>query len=320
METGKFTSQDRQLVIDELERIQQSKLTSVNASKKLFVDKNGMLYLLFGGKGDWHGVRLSAIEELKKHDKEGAFVIAKKYNSKIDLCIGPLSVLTKNLDRLVNTLKGDLQFHTTLTEEGMFLFQIPELFLNRVAEIKLPGFKRDLSRLEEISKIINIEIDSTTALTHSDIQAKLILVGSYLGYRTYTPDKSKNSIYGVLGELCSESEVPERSIPRMHLDTVKFIDVIWLDDEGFPTHGFEVEHSTDITKGLLRLFQIHKLRIKMFIIAAEESRTKFQKEVSKNPFHTVKEEYIFKNYDDLDEFFESVKSFTNIQRRFLNKA
>ena len=70
----------------------------------------------------------------------------------------------------------------------------------------------------------------------------------------------------------------------MHVDTVKFIDVIWFDDEGFPTHGFEVEHATDITKGLLRLYQVHKLKIKMFIIAAEDNRGKFEREFKKIHF------------------------------------
>lgn len=319
MEAEKFTAVDRKLVIEELEKIQQSKLTTVKSSKKLFVDEKGMLYFLFGGKGDWHGIRPNAINELKGYSKEGAFVIAKKYKSKIDLCVGSLAAFIKNLDKLVNTEKGDIQFHTIHTEEGMYIFQIPDLFLNQVAEIRLPGFKPDLSRLEEISKIINIEIDAKTELTHSDLQAKLILIGSYLGYRTYTPDRGKKSIYGVLGELCSENEMPEGAIPKMHFDTVRYIDVIWFDDEGFPTHGFEVEHSTDITKGLLRLFQVHKLRIKMFIIAEEENRNKFKKEVLKNPFHKIKEEYIFKNYEELDEFFESVKSFTKVQHKFLQK-
>ena len=320
MSAEKFTKEDRKLVIEELEKIQQSKLTSINSSRKLFTDEKGMIYFLFGGKGEWHGIRPNAINELKNYSKEGALVIAKKYKSKIDLCVGSLSVLIKNKKKLVSAKSGDLQFHTVLTEDGMYLEEIPELYLNRVSEIKLPGFKRDLSRLEEISKIINIEVDVKAELTHSDLQAKLILIGSYLGLRTYTPDRGKKSIYGLLGELCSEDEMPEGAIPKMHIDTARYIDVIWFDEEGFPTHGFEVEHSTDITKGLLRLFQVHKLRIKMFIIAEEENRSKFKREVQKNPFHKIKEEYIFKNYEELDEFFESVKSFTKVQHKFLEKV
>ena len=92
------------------------------------------------------------------------------------------------------------------------------------------------------------------------------------------------------------------------------IDVIWFDEEGYPTHAFEVEHTTDITKGLLRLYQTRKLRIKMFIISNQKN--KFETEVSKSPFVTIKNEFILRNYDELEEFFESVKRFKQMKDQF----
>ncbi|MFQ5825486.1 MAG: hypothetical protein ACE5JB_15715 [bacterium] len=318
--TEKFTPDDRNLVIKELEKIQQSKLRPIKPSKKLFIDDKGMYYVIFGGKNDWHGIRPNLFQQLREYNKEGALVVAKKYQSKIDLCVGSLSELIKNQDKLVKTKNGDLQFHNILTEDGLYVKEIPELYLNRVSEIFYANRAKNLSRLKAVSKIINIEVQDAEHVSHSDIQAKLILIGSYLGYRTYTPDKSKNSVYGNLGELCSDTEIPEDYIPPKQIETIKFIDVIWFDEEGFPTHAFEVEHSTDITKGLLRLYQVNKLKIKMFIIADENNRVKFEREVIKNPFHKVKEEYIFKNYSELDEFFDSVKNFTRLQKQFLNEV
>lgn len=319
MKSEKFLPGDRQLVIKELEKIQKSKLFPFKASQKLFIDEKEMLYLIFGGSGDWHGISQKVIDELVNYSREGALVIAKKYYSRIDVCVGSLSQFITNIDRLTPTKKGDKQFHTTVTEDGMFVEEAPSVYLNIVSELKISSPKKDLHRLDKISRIINIEVDSKKSFTHADLQAKLILIGSYLGYRTYTPDQSKRSVYGVLGELCSESQIPENAIPSMHLDSAKYIDVIWFDDEGFPTHGFEVEHTTDITKGMLRLFQVHKLRIKMFIVAEENNRSKFLREVRKNPFHKIQEEYIFKNYEELDLFFESVKSFTAVQSKFFSK-
>lgn len=123
-----------------------------------------------------------------------------------------------------------------------------------------------------------------------------------------------------MGDLCSEIEIPQDYIPQKQIDNIKYIDVIWFDEDGFPTHAFEVEYSTDVTKGLLRLYQVKKLKIKMFIIADESTKGKFQKEINKSPFHKIKEEYIFKNYQELDEFFNSVKHFTNLQQQFLNEV
>jgi len=321
MTADKFTTEDRKLVIAELEKIQQSRLIPIKSSKKLFSDEKGMIYFIFGGKNDWHGIRPNAMKELENYKNEGAFVVVKKYKSKMDICVGSLNIFLTNIEKLVNTQKGDFQFHTVLTEDGMYLKEISVLYLNKVAEVHLEGYKKDFSRLENIAKIINIEVEvEKTKLTHYDLQAKLVLIGSYLGFRTYVaePDKGRETIFGkTLGELCSESNIPEGSIPALSKDTIKYVDVIWFDEEGYPTHAFEVEHSTDITKGLLRLFQIHKLKIKMFIIS--EQKDKFNKEINKSPFSKIKEEFLFKNYDELDEFFESVKRFSQVQQKFLSK-
>ncbi|VBB45088.1 conserved hypothetical protein [uncultured Paludibacter sp.] len=317
MKVEKFTENDRKLVIEELERIQKVKLISRKSSRKLFLDENGLPFVIFGGREDWHGITSNSMNELNNYKKEGAFVIVKKFKTKMEINVGSLSVFVSNQNNLIKTKNGGFQFHCITTEDGLYIEEIPDLYCNKVSEIYFPDHKKDLSKLRKISKIINIEIDEETPLTHSDIQAKLLLIGSYLNYRTYTPDKSKKSIYGYLGDLCTEKEVPIDSIPKLSIDTVKYIDVIWFDEEGYPTHAFEVEHTTDITKGLLRLYQIHKLRIRLYIIAEEENKAKFDREIQKNPFSKIKQEYIFKNYQELDDFFESVRVFAKTQEKFL---
>jgi len=317
--TPKFTDQDRKLVIEELERIQNVKLEQVKPSRKLYKDANGMLYLISGGAEDWHGINANIMQRLAAHNQEGAFVVVKKYKTKMDVCVGSLSTFLQNKERLLKTKQGGFQFHCVQTEDGLYLDEIPELYCNKVTEILFPNYQKDLSRLKEISKIINIEIQDDVELSHYDLQAKLVLVGGYLGYRTFVPapDKGRMTIYGNLGGLCTEQEIPEGAIPGLSLNTVKFVDVIWFDEEGYPTHAFEVEHTTDITKGLLRLYQVHKLRIKMFIISEEVNKNKFHREVAKSPFVKIKNEFVFKNYDELDEFFQSVKHFSQMQVRFL---
>jgi hypothetical protein len=319
MKAEKFTDKDRKLVLEELEKIQKVKLIPVKSSRKLFLDENGLPFLIFGGREDWYGLTASGMNELSNYQKEGAFVVVKKFKTKMEINVGSLSVFYSNQNKLLTTKSDGFQFHCVTTEDGLYVEEIPDLYCNKVSEIFFPNHKKDLSRLKEISKIINIEVDDDIPLTHSDIEAKIILIGSYLNYRTYTPDRGKQSIYGTLGDLCSEKEVPKESIPKISLEKVREIDVIWLDEEGYPTHAFEVEHSTDVTKGLLRLYQIHKLRIRLYIIAEEEKRMKFDKELNVNPFNKIKEGYIFKNYQELDEFFESVKQFTRIQEKFLKK-
>ena len=317
--TPKFSDQDRRVVINELERIQNVKLEQIKPSKKLYRDKNGMLYLISGGTGNWHGINANIMQSLQQHNQEGAFVIVKKYATKLEIYVGSLIKFLQNKSKLPITLSGAYQFHCLLGEDSLCLEEIKELSCNKVKEITYQSPKVNLEELKEISKIINIEIQDNVKLTHYDLQAKLVLVGSYLNYRTFipAPDKNKQTVFGVLGDLCTEKEIPEGSIPGLSLNTIKFVDVIWFDEEGYPTHAFEVEHTTDITKGLLRLYQVHKLRIKMFIISEEENKRRFQREVAKSPFAQIKNEFVFKNYDELDEFFQSVKHFSQMQVRFL---
>ncbi|MEP7170340.1 MAG: hypothetical protein ABI855_13295 [Bacteroidota bacterium] len=158
--------------------------------------------------------------------------------------------------------------------------------------------------------------ERTHISSHSDLQAKIILIGNYLGFRTYTPNQKSNSIYGILGELCTEKKIPDREISQGHLNTVKQIDVIWFDEDASPSQAFEVECTTDITKGLLRLFQFHKLKAKMFIVSEEVNRKKFEREIQKNPFHKIQNEFIFKNFEELDDFFTNARSFNTAKQKF----
>jgi hypothetical protein len=147
LQKEKFVVSDRVLVIAELEKIQQAELLPVSSSRKLYIDKKNMYYFILGGTGDWHGISENTIRELGSYSREGAFVVAKKYKSRIDLCVGSLLSLIQNFDRLSPTKQKGLQFHTVIAEDGMYILEIPELFLNRVSEIRIPGKSRDLSHL-----------------------------------------------------------------------------------------------------------------------------------------------------------------------------
>lgn len=322
----KFTKKDRQLVIKELERIQKVKLEPFPVSQKLFTDKDSKFYCIFGGTGDWHGVPAPLMAQIERNASRTLLVVAKKYTTRINICVTSAEGFVANKIKLPRTRVGGYQFHTVVEEDGVRLFQIPEVELKKISEIVLPLQRRGVAFGSDISKIINIDmlpsakmprVEDDEEATHSDIQAKLLLIGSYLGYRTFTPDKSKKSRYGKLGDLNSEKDIPSDYVPDRQIATVKNIDVIWFDQDGLPTHCFEVEHSTDVTKGLLRLYQIRKLRIKMFIVAASKAKNKFEAELKKDPFHQVKEEYIFKTYLELEDFFDSVRRFTLLKDSFL---
>ncbi len=94
--TPKFTDEDRKLVIEELERIQNVELEQVKPSRKLYKDANGMFYLISGGAEDWHGINANIMQSLAAHNQEGAFVVVKKYKTKMDVCVGSLAMFLQN--------------------------------------------------------------------------------------------------------------------------------------------------------------------------------------------------------------------------------
>ncbi len=316
---AKFNNEDRELLIQEIEKIQGVKLMPVASSKKLYKSNKEQLYLIQGGKEFWHGINQQIVQQLDQPEyktKENVLIIAKKYKTQLDIYVGSLLLFVQNLNKLVRTKSGGLQFHCQQTEDGLFIEEIPSLICNKIHTIYYPNHKRNVELFRRNASLLNIEVPVDQELTHTDIEAKLLLIGSYLNFRTYTPDASKysNVFKNKLSDIASEENIPDGAIPRLSIDTVKMIDVIWFDEEGYPTHAFEVEHTTDITKGLLRLYQTRKLRIKMFIISNQKN--KFETEVSKSPFVTIKNEFILKNYDELEEFFESVKQFKQMKDQF----
>ena len=125
-----------------------------------------MFYLISGGVEDWHGVNANIMQTLVADIKEVAFVVVKKYKTKMDVCVGSLATFLQNKDKLLTTKQGGFQFHCVLTEDGLYLEEISELYCNKVTEIKFLNHKKDLSWLKDISKIINIEIQDDVKLSH----------------------------------------------------------------------------------------------------------------------------------------------------------
>ncbi|MGE3405737.1 MAG: hypothetical protein AB7I37_02915 [Pirellulales bacterium] len=81
--------------------------------------------------------------------------------------------------------------------------------------------------------------------------------------------------------------LPVQFEPGTH-QTIENLDVIWLNGKTFEA-AFEVEHSTSIYSGLLRmsdlLYMQANINIKLYLVAPDERYTKFVKEVSRPTFN-----------------------------------
>lgn len=157
-------------------------------------------------------------------------------------------------------------------------------------------------------------------LDHWDAMAILLDLGNILGYDTYTSDPSRTpKVLGrPLGDIARLVTIPAFTLER-HLDTVKNVDVIWFKEE-FPSYCFEVEYTTGVTLGLLRLYQIRKFtQAGFFIIAPANILSRFKSETEKDPFYTVKDRYNFRSFDELVEFYEEAKQYHLLRDTFLGR-
>jgi len=153
--------------------------------------------------------------------------------------------------------------------------------------------------------------------THSLIQGMLIELGNLLGYDTYSADQAPEYRDTTIGELATFDSLPEFTSKRI-LNTVRQIDAIWLEDE-FPVCCFEVEHSTDVTKGLLRMHQLARFQTQFFIVGSDTLRRKFETETSKSPFYQHRDRYFFRSYEEIERLYQQTKRFVALRDEFLNE-
>lgn len=154
-------------------------------------------------------------------------------------------------------------------------------------------------------------------ITHGQAQKMLVELGKLLGYDTYVPPEDYNKkVNGeTLGKLATLKDIPPFATPKA-IETAKHIDVIWFDEE-YPRYCFEVEDSTDVIKGLLRLYQIRHIHMTPVIVGPASKRSKFEREVDRDPFHKIKNRYRFISYEELKELFEAGKKFFELKKTLL---
>lgn len=99
-----------------------------------------------------------------------------------------------------------------------------------------------------------VQEDEQEENAHSEMQYYLAKLGQALGYRVWIARNDHKRIWNgqPLGEW-SIKNLKLENVPDAVMDTVSLIDVLWLDRDDNIISGFEVEKSTSIYSGILRL-------------------------------------------------------------------
>lgn len=149
------------------------------------------------------------------------------------------------------------------------------------------------------------------ARTHSEIQGKLRDIGIYEGYDVWVADRGTLWQGEPLGKNCL-TDLPVVAPDRTRT-LMKNIDVIWFrSGAGHPVRFFEIEHSTTVYSGLLRIndVTIDFPIAEAFIVGdGEKTHRKFEREIRRRTFEDsgLNDVTKFLDYDAVRETWQRYK-------------
>ena len=148
---------------------------------------------------------------------------------------------------------------------------------------------------------------------HSNAQSLLIELGKATGCEVWvaTNDKNRECDGKNLGEGCLKS-FPSLGLSSEAIKRISYIDVIWI-KQRVPVYAFEVEATTSIYSGLLRMSDllavVPALKIKLFIVAPKERQGKVMDELARPTFEKIglSDFCGFISIEDLDALLRKVR-------------
>jgi hypothetical protein len=183
--------------------------------------------------------------------------------------------------------------------------------------IAKPIYRADKTVVVTVPSDTPNEVESEESIvpireSHS-VQARLAAIGETMGFKVWIP---KNDHPSVLKEWPPSSGVLLEFLPLNYdettLQTVEQIDVLWLKGRSI-VRAFEVEHTTAIYSGLLRMADLLALQpnmnIKLHIVAPEIRKEKVFTEIRRPVFSLLERGPLsqcctFISYSSLQELFE----------------
>lgn len=136
-----------------------------------------------------------------------------------------------------------------------------------------------------------VEVEVT--VSHEEIEWLLLKLGSEMDFDVWlaTNDRSKTFKDQVLGKMPRVIDKLPAHFDSASNKTIERIDVLWLDHNAFVA-AFEVEHTTAIYSGLLRMADLVCLQpginIRLNIVAPDERRDKVLEEINRPVFSRMK--------------------------------
>jgi type II restriction enzyme len=174
----------------------------------------------------------------------------------------------------------------------------------------------EAQKLEKLRQKRHLEVqeDAAEAGAHARMQAHLLRIGRSLGMDVWVArnDRSAACHYGgTLGEQALAS-LPLGSMAAETLSTVELIDVLWL-DRGQVVSAFEVEKSTSIYSGILRLqdlsLSIPEPAPELYLVAPDNREGEVRAQLTRPTFAGLANRPALITFKDLEAHCEAICRF-----------
>jgi hypothetical protein len=125
--------------------------------------------------------------------------------------------------------------------------------------------------------------------THAEIQWRLLDLGSQMGLSVWAPRADCGKVWNshVIGDVPRMLASLPNQFNAATTKTIENIDVLWLDGQSIVA-AFEVEHSTAVYSGLLRMSDLltmqPNLDINLYLVGPDNRYEKFIREVARPTF------------------------------------
>lgn len=137
---------------------------------------------------------------------------------------------------------------------------------------------------------LEVEHDRKEEDEHLKIQYLLTTIGRALGYDVYVASNDRGKVYdGHSMAFLTVGEPPALGLPEEVARTVALIDVIWMEaGTGEVVSAFEVEKSTSIYSGMLRLLDLARsigpAQFHLFLVAPDRREKEIQAQLRRPSF------------------------------------
>lgn len=232
---------------------------------------------------------------------------------------------TRDTEKNASTWTGKLRasLNTLNDADGRFLEQLilaqaSDGITYDVDEQEYTKHLRHKVRRPEGEVVVSVPLDTEAEIAiqpretreSTKIQALLASIGAQMGMKIWIP---RNDRTAVLGEWKVEHRLLLENLPLNYdettIKTIEQIDVLWLRGRAI-VRAFEVEHTTSIYSGILRMADLLALQpnmnIKLHIVAPYSRREKVFQEIQRPVFSLLEEGPLserctYLSYDSVEE-------------------